>query len=189
MPEHTSILNILLTSIFIGFGIVVPILALLKTSDLTRLRFKELFILTAVQAVRVGGVLYFLLFAIEVLTVYFEAGYTHFSYAGPYWLYYWFPPVIYLALTQLLWIKKLFMNRWTLITLSLLMLILPSRRFISFLVSLFQNDYLPSSWTMFIDKNPFTFNPYLQFILNIIVFIFIIFTIMLAGNKFKKIKE
>lgn len=187
MPEHSSILNLILISIFIGFGIVVPIITLLKTSDLTKLKLKELFVLTAVQAVRVGGILYFILFLLQTYLMYSQAeGDAIYSVenrvSGPYWLAYWFPPLMYLLLTQLLWIRRLYLKKIFLITLSLLLLFLPSPRFIIF-VTAFHRDYLPSSWSMHPGDMA------IGFVLNIIVFIFIVFTIMLAGNKFKKIKE
>jgi hypothetical protein len=165
----------------------VPIVTLLKTSNLTRLKFKELFIFTAVQAVRVGGILYFILFLLQTYLLYSQAGSDEiFSVenrlSGPYWLAYWFPPLMNLLLTQLLWIRKLYMKKGALITMSLLLLFLPSPRFIIFITA-FHRDYLPSSWSMYQG------DMILGFVLNIIVFIFIIFTIMLAGNKFKKIKE
>lgn len=177
MPEHTSILNILLTSIFIGFGVVVPIVALLKTSNIEKLKVKELFILTAVQAVRVGGILYFLLFLVDT--------YLNWNYVklyGDQWLYYWFSPLMSLLLSQLFWIKKLYMKKPALITLALFLLIFPSQRLLLMLRNLHRN-YLPATWSVF------QMNPLIELLLNIIVFIFIIITIMLAGGKLKKIKE
>lgn len=189
MHNSTSILNILLRSIFVGFGFVIPIVALLKTSDLTKLKFKDLFVLTAVQAVRIAGPLYFVLWFVQMYLSFnnsVEAPAGRFSIEntlfGPYWLIYWFPPLMYLLLSQVFWIKKLYMRKTALITFCILLLILPSQRFVNILTAL-HRDYLPSSWSMHIG------DMLIEFVLNIIVFIFIMFTIMLAGNKFKQIKQ
>ncbi len=63
MHSVTDILNILLKSVFVGFGFVIPILALIRTSNIKAIAVKDLFILTAVQAVRIAGIFYFLLAA------------------------------------------------------------------------------------------------------------------------------
>lgn len=177
MPEHTSILNLILRSIFVGFGFVVPVAALLKTSNLDKLRFKELFILTGVQAVRLGGILYFLMFLIQT---YFNWDYVKLY--GSNQLYYWYSPIMYLLISQLFWIKALYTKRYTLVAIAVLMLLLPSAKLL-LLVGSMQRDYLPATWSMY------SMDPFIELPLNIIVFIFIIITIMLAGGKFKKIKE
>lgn len=189
MHDSTSIFNLILGSIFIGFGFVIPIVALLKTSDLKKLKFKELFILTAVQAVRVSGIIYFVLWLVQMYFLYskhLEDPAEIYSFEnrlfGPYWLIYWFPPLMYLLLSQLFWIKKLYLRKPALITLCVLLLVLPSQRFLIFITA-FHRDYLPSSWSMCQS------DLIVEFALNIIVFIFIIITIMLAGNKFKHIKQ
>jgi hypothetical protein len=70
----TEILNLLLRSVFIGFGFLIPILAVMKTSDLKKLEFKDLFILTAIQLVRIAGILYFILGAVAVYPLFFNTG-------------------------------------------------------------------------------------------------------------------
>ena len=188
MPEHNSILSILLRSIFIGFGFVIPVISFLKTSDLKKLHIKDLFVLTAVQAVRIGGILYTILFIVQSCLMYSNKnetawpGSVDYMFFGTYWFVYWFPPAMFLLLSQLLWIKKLYLKKTFLIILSLFLLMLPSYRTIAFIVNIGKGmDAIKFSVV-----TPFSI---LEFVLNIIVFIFIIFTIMLAGNKFKKIKE
>lgn len=185
MHSITDILNILLRSVFVGFGFVIPILALIKTSNLKALEVKDLFILTAVQAIRVSGIIYFVLALV--------AAYPYFANSGPvgnvnvdftgYGLTMLFSPLMYLLLSQLFWIKKLYMKKTALITLSILLLILPSHRLMMYVSSFSgsDKDYLPGSWTMSVQ----TFSPAIEFLLNIIVFIFIIFTIILLGGKLK----
>lgn len=183
MHDSASILSLILRSIFIGFGFVVPIVTLLRTSDLKKLKFKELFILTAVQAVRVAGILNFVLFAIEVIADYYNK-YLVLNYGGSFLLYYLYPPLMCLLLTQLFWIKKLYIKKPALISFSLLLLLLPSKTFLFFIRKLTTyNISITESWYQSSNHS------LTEFILNIIVFIFIIITIMLAGNKFKHIKQ
>lgn len=187
MYEPGSILNLILKSIFVGFGIVIPILALVKTSSLRAIEVKQLFILTAVQTVRVAGIPYIILFLVQTYFLYNTRPLSIWPDAaeamlfGPYWLT-WFSPLMYFLLSQLLWVKKLYIKRYALVTMSLFLLILPSRRFLMF-IQVWYRDYLPSSWAMY------TINPFIEVLLNIIVFTFVIFTIMLANGKFKKIKR
>lgn len=181
MHPVTDILNILLKSIFVGFGIIIPILALIKTSHLKALEFKDLFILTAVQAVRIAGIFYFILAAKDAYAYFFDGtSYMASNVAGSvYILHTFLPPVITLLLTQLFWIKKLYMKKAALITFALLLVILPSQRVMFFVTSL-HRDYLPSSWSM----DPV--DMIIEALLNIIVFIFIIIPIIVAGGKLRK---
>jgi len=177
LPEHASILNVILRSIFIGFGFLVPFISLINTNNIPKLKFKDLFVLTAVQAVRVGGIIYFILFIIES---YLRQDYVKLY--GNYWILYWFSPLMYLLLSQLFWVKKLYFKKSALITLALLLLVLPSQLFLAMVNAVYRNQPV-SSLQLSVG------NILLEFVLSVIVFIFIIFTIMLAGNKFKKINE
>ena len=178
MHSITDIFNLILKSIFVGFGFIMPILALIRTSNLKALEVKDLFILTAVQAVRVSGIVYFILAAKDAYFVYSDGvSYEHTNVsAGAYWFYVFFSPLMYLVITQCFWIKKLYMKKPALITLSLLLLVLPSSFFMLFLKA---DTYMPLIKLMFSVGN------LSAFLLNIIVFIFITFTIILLGGKLK----
>lgn len=188
--QNFSILNALLQSVFTGFGIVIPIVALLRTVNLKKLAVKEAFVLTAVQVLRLAGILYFILFCVDA---YLQYNATHKAEQvvviqsplfGPYWFAYWGSPVMYLLLSQLFWIKKLYIEKAALITLAVLLLLLPSQRVISFITfSLLNNDYLPSSWTMYHTNTLF------QVLLNVVVFVFVVFAVMTATGKVKKLAE
>jgi hypothetical protein len=184
--EKFTILNVLAHSVFTGFGIVIPVVALLRTSNLKKIAVKEAFVLTAVQVLRVAGILYFILWladtyiAMESLQG-VNAIDTSNRLFGTYSFAYWFSPLMYLLLSQLFWIKKLYIKKAPLITLALMLLILPSQRLLIIITS-FHRDYLPSSWVMYQGSIV------LQVVLNIIVFIFIVFTVMLAGGKLKKVQ-
>jgi hypothetical protein len=174
----------LLQSILTGFGIVIPIFALIRTSNLKTIAVKDLFILTAVQMVRLAGIAYFILWLITTWEQNNELSDAPIPFKdrlfGPYWLPLLFAPVMTLVLSQLFWIKKLYMKKAALITFALLLLILPSQRVMFFVTSL-HRDYLPSSWSIT------TGNMFIQTALNIIVFIFITFAVMLSSGKLKKI--
>ena len=178
MHSITDILNILLKSIFVGFGFVMPILALIKTSNLKALQVKDLFVLTGIQAVRLAGIIYFILAVKDLYPLYF-AGTSYVQVNVDYtnlmvnWM---FAPTLYLLLSQVFWIKKIYMKKKALMIFSLLMLILPSSWFLSLIKG---RDY--SS----VLQVAFSGNAILFFLLNIIVFIFIIFTIILLGGKLK----
>ncbi len=165
-----------------------PIVTLLRTSNLKKLAFKEAFILTGVQVLRFVGILYFILFCIDAYLQYTTSSSNAGTVSvvppmfGPYWIYYWFSPLMYLLLSQLFWIKKLYIKKVALITLAIMLLILPSQRFVVFITS-FHRDYLPSSWIMY------SGNMALQVLLNIVVFIFAVFTVMIATGKLKKLSE
>ncbi len=180
MHSVSDLLNILLKSIFVGFGFVMPILVLIKTSNLKALEVKNLFILTAVQAVRVSGIIYFVLA--------FVAAYPLFAHSSPigasgvkvdftsYALFLMFSPLMYLLISQLFWIKKLYMKKAALITLSILLLILPSSMFLAIAQS---QDVVP------VIKNTFSGVEILKGAISCTVFIFVILTIILIGGKLK----
>lgn len=188
MPKEFSILNALLHSVFIGFGIVIPIVALLRTSNLKKLAVKEAFVLTGVQVLRIAGILNFILFCVDAYFQYNKPysvamGVTLESpMFGPYWLAYWGSAAMYLLLSQLFWIKKLYIKKAALITLSIMLLIFPSQRLLIMLTSM-HRDYLPGNWMMYQG------NVGLQILLNIIIFIFMVFAVMTAIGKVKKLAE
>ena len=127
----TQLLQIFVESLFVGFGILVPIITLIKTANLKALRLKELFILQAVQVVRIAGICYVLL----QVPVFYDAwqlqksGVTVpggiFSYFG---LMLFYSPVFYLIISQCFWFKKLYIKKAALITMSILLLIIPSQQ-------------------------------------------------------------
>lgn len=180
MHSITDIFNILLKSIFVGFGFIIPILALIKTSNLKALEVKDLFILTSVQAIRVSGIIYFVLALVAVYPFFANdgsVGGVNVDFTG-YGLNLLFSPLMYLLLSQLFWIKKLYMKKAALITLAILLLILPHVRFLSS-VKTFSLGSLTTVLSVFNMTN------IILWALNIIVFIFIIFTIILLGGKLK----
>ena len=180
MHSTTDILNILLKAIFVGFGFIIPILALIRTSNLKALQVKDLFILTAVQTVRVSGILYFVLA--------FVAAYPLLAHSSPtgaagvkidftnYAVYLLFAPLMCLLISQLFWIKKLYMKKAALITLSLLLLTLPSDIFFAVAQS---KDFMPSLKVMFSGTE------IIKALISCVMFIFITFTIILMGGKLK----
>jgi len=180
----TEILNLLLRSIFIGFGILIPLFSLKKTSDLQTLKFKDLFILTAIQMVRIAGIIYFILGAVAVYPLFFNTGSAAASSVkvdlSGYGMNIIFAPLMTLVITQFFWIKKVYMKRKALIVLPLLLLIIPSSLFLAVAQS---QEYLP------VLKTAFSWPELLKTVISIIIFFFITFTIILLGGKLKENKQ
>lgn len=182
----TNVLKVFLESLFVGFGILIPVFSLIKTSNLKTLAVKELFILQAVQAIRIGGIFYAVLHLPDVYRVYFEhAGQegvvARVSYPAQMQLQLFFKPVVYLVLTQLFWIKKLYMKKAALIIFSLFLLVIPFWFDIFDLIRGYEASYhQPDSGLIWgtIAKRA---------LLNIVVFFFTVFTLMQLGGKLKKI--
>jgi len=181
---HT-ILSTILQSILIGFGILIPIFSVLKTSNLKTVEAKDLFVLTAIQVVRIAGLFYFIIWALDTYTIYSESiglkdGMNIFKFRlfGQFWMLYWLPPVFSLLLTQALWIKKMYMKKVALITFALLILILPSYPFILLL------SYLKGTDISGFNKNT-VLQQVLYYVLSVVIFFFVTVTIMLMGGKLK----
>lgn len=172
MHDTQSLLTIILESIFVGFGIVIPLLNLIRTSNLKTIEVKDLFILTAVQTVRLAGIAYFLYWIVASVSQYGQ-GILDSRLFGPYWWASWYKPTLILLLSGVFWFKKTYYRKTSRIVFAILLFILPS---------------LPYHIDRFRDVSSFQIPGYLMIgtLLNIIVFIFIIFTIMLAGGKLKK---
>ena len=185
MQEPFSIITILLKAIFVGFGFTVPVISLIKTSNLKAVEFKQLFVLTAVQTLRVAGILFFLITAL-----YAYSQYSHMSGLGGndislsfpanYWLIMFYSPLLYLLISQLFWIKKLYHRKPALIVMSLLLLILPSQ-FLALYVMNQDNEFRAAFQGIKLNW----INLGTEFVLNQIVFIFIVVTIILTTGKFK----
>lgn len=188
----TSVLKVLIEALFTGFGILVPIFALIRTSNLKTIAIKDLFILQAVQAVRLSGIVYALL---QIPVIYSmlkpaettKAGLVSINYPTSFIVTTFFPALVYLIISQLFWIKKTYLKKAPLITLALLLLILPSQSVAALISRLFadSHDYLPSSWTMFTNMMPG--NLAVRTLLNMVIFFFTVFTLMLLSGKLKKI--
>lgn len=180
---------ILLQSILMGFGIVIPILSLVRTSNLKTIAVKDLFILTAVQMVRIAGILYAIVFLVQTYEMYNARAENSWPGAienmlfGPYWFVYWFPPAMTLLLSQLFWIKKLYYKTVARIVLALFLLVLPSARLMVFIANMGKGEM---NAIKFSSVTPFSA---LEAALNIIVFIFITFAVMLSSGKLKKIYQ
>lgn len=191
MSDAFSIPEIVLKSIFIGFGIVVPILVLSKTFDGKKIKLKQIFIETSLQTVRVAGIVYFLLYLLQSLllnqqiTTIIEARKQAMMF-GEDWLYYWYQPLIILLLTQLWWVKKFALKKTALVTFGLMLLVLPvltSERVV-ILFSGFHRDYMPADdWSFPI------LTILAEIAINTVIFIFIVFIIMNITGKFKTLKE
>lgn len=185
-PNFDSVIKALLLSIFIGFGIVIPILSTVKSSNLKTIEFKSLFVLTAVQLVRISGILYFVLWLLDLYRNYAQydtnkqgVDYTLF---GPLWLVFWMPPILYFLISQIFWFKKIYTKKSALITFSILLFILPFQKLWIILSGLF-NEYHRVT-----EASP-AFTVAAGVALNIVIFVFLVFTLVLMSGKLKDKKD
>lgn len=140
--------------------------------------------LTAIQAVRVAGILYVIFWGVDNYLEYLNTPAENYyifeeKLFGPYALAVWLQPLWPLFLSQLLWIKKIRQVKWLLAIVSLMFLISIDRWVI--IITSFYRDYLPSSWSM--SQGDF----FWHYILSVVIFIFTTFTIILATGKLKTI--
>lgn len=168
-----------------GFGLVLPIVSLLPTSSFKALEVKNLFILKAVQIVRLAGLMYFLVWALDTYAIYGESaglpdGYNIFKFRlfGKYSMFYWLPPMFYLLLTQALWIKKLYIKKAPRITFALSLLVLPSHHFIGLMAKL-QGNNVDGFITVPLLRE------ILLLILSAVTFFFLTVVVVLASGKLK----
>lgn len=186
MYNSIAIFNLLLKSIFVGFSFIIPILIFVKTSNLKALRLKDMFVLTSVQVVRVAGILYAVFFLLNTYLIYLDRANAgewgpwsvKIMLFGEHSIMYWFPPLMFVLLSQLFWIKRVYVKKPILVVIAILMLILPSYRLVLFFINL-GKGYNSIIWTFYPPATPF------EIALNIIVYIFIVFTILLIGGKLK----
>ena len=194
---HTpgSILTIILESILVGFGLLIPIVAFIRTPHYKAIGRKELFILTAVQMARIAGIIYFFQMILkayffhinkDMIIASIEA--TGKVFDERYFMFVWFKPLMVLLLTQLLWIKKFYQKKAILVSLALLLFLLPFvlpsmgrilEHFV-ILVSSFHRDYLPDSWSLSYGISA------VELLLNIVLFASIVFAIILIKRRLNK---
>ncbi|MES2488021.1 MAG: hypothetical protein V4581_18990 [Bacteroidota bacterium] len=183
--QITQLLRVLFESLFIGFAIIIPIVSLIKTSNLKTLLVKDLFVLQAVQAIRVAGIMNLLLALPDAYSVYIEQHSVGVTYPVSFQLFTFYPTLAYFILTQFFWFKKLYMKKSALITLCLFLLILPSDWILTILATLDapQVEYLPASWRLH------TATTLARIGLNIVIFFFTTFSLMVVSGKLKQFTE
>jgi hypothetical protein len=186
MSSIVSILTLLLKSIFVGFGVIIPLLYFIKTSNLKFIKVKDVFVATSVWVIRVSGILYAVFFLLNTFLIYLDRANAgewgpwsvKIMLFGEYSIMYWFPPLMFVLLSQLFWIQRVYVKKPILVVIAILMLILPSYRLVLFFINL-GKGYNSIIWTFYPPATPF------EIALNIIVYIFIVFTILLLGGKLK----
>ncbi|MFP9115763.1 hypothetical protein ACLI1A_17615 [Flavobacterium sp. RHBU_3] len=187
----TTILQTLFTSLFMGFGILIPLFSVIKTSNLKGIHFKELFILQGVQAIRLAGILNLILqmplmYKLYTLQQPQDNGVQVSIQGGNLENYGWvifYGPVLYFVLSQLFWVKKLYMHKVLLIVFSLIVFVLPSQWMLDFFVSLKYTHY--KSFHKATEFGSFG----LQALLSIVVFFFTTFMLMQFTGKMKKVVQ
>ncbi len=174
-PVFISLLR-LLQAVITGFGIVVPLICLIRSSTLKNIAFKEAFILTAVQVIRILGIINFIANGIFVWQHSQSMGKDKTAFI----LSELMPALLCLVITQCFWIKKLYHKKAALVTLSLLLLILPSKWLLAYAVSM-DKKFLPDAVA--------AKNLVLAGALGAVVFFFLVFMVMSVSGRLKKLQE
>lgn len=174
-PVFISLLR-LLQAVIAGFGIVIPLICLIRSSTLKNIAFKEGFILTAVQIVRILGIVNFIANGIFVLRHSQSLGKDRNALI----LSELMPALLGLVITQCFWIRKLYHKKAALVTLSLLLLVLPSQWLLAYAVTM-DKKFIPD---VVAAKNII-----LAGALGAVVFFFLVFMIMSVSGKLKRLQE
>lgn len=184
----TGVLKMFFEALFIGLAILIPIAALIKTSNLKFLQAKDLFILQGIQALRIMGVFYAMLHIPDAYSVYFASSELSngssvgISFPVSYQLFLFYPPLAYLILTQLLWIKKLYIKKTALIVFCLILLIFPTKNFVAIVSALQGQD--PTSALSVYNANFFA-----RIGLSVVISFFTAFALMVLSGKLKNVVD
>lgn len=132
--------------------------------------------MTAVQAVRVLGIVNFLANGIFVLQHSQSIGKDKTAFI----LSELMPALLCLVITQCFWIRKLYHKKAALVTLSLLLLILPSKWLLAYAVSM-DKKFIPNAIA--------AKNIVLAGALGAVVFFFLVFMVMSVSGRLKRLQE
>lgn len=184
------LLQIITTDFFIAFGLytILYLLISIFIKNPTLLKIDE----EAVQFISLTGIVYFLVWIIGICIFYTESNLEEQSIMinrmfGRYWFGFWFQPVLWFVVTQLLRFKKVSKNVFLRLIFSFV-LIISIERFVIIVIS-FHRDYLPSSWTMYNDLDFYPSNYFLALIAKIIVFLLFVGIYYLLKSQLKKLKK
>jgi hypothetical protein len=180
---------ILLRTFFVGFGFIVPALLFVKPNKMPE--FKKMFVDTAIQVVRVAGLLYTVFWLLDAYNAtspkpageYFISAGPLF-YLGQNFYIYWLTPLIFLLATQLLWVPAVKRNKFIIGLLALLIL-LNSFNVFSLLLSQAKIT-LPIVWGWPTHDNGMFA---IAILLHLFMFFSIVFTLMLVSGKLKDLKK
>lgn len=144
----------------------------------------------AAKFISFTGLVYFAVWIIGLFVFYFESNIEAQNSIlnrmfGRYWFGIWAQPILWLLVTQLLRIKKVYKNIFLRILFSFL-LIISIERYIIIITSL-HRDYLPSSWTMYSDLDIYPSNFILALFCKILVFLLFVGIYYLATSKLKMV--
>lgn len=184
MHDVLSIAYLLLESVFTGFGIVIPILLVFRSSG-REAEVRQTFLHVAVKLAIACGILFFAAWAVQS---FYPAENALVGRAfGPYWWAWWYYPCLMLVLTQLLWIKKLSSSKVGLVIIALMLFLLPSPKsmeLFTIMLSETHRDYQPAGeeglwFSVFIGLAS-------RVIIKALVFTFLTFAIMLVSGALRK---
>jgi len=176
----------LLRTFFVGFGLVIPALLYVKPKKAPE--FKNIFIATSIQIIRLIGILYFIFWVLDAQSAtsiaQTEGGYAVTMgppfYLGASFYIFWLTPLIFLVTTQLLWISKIRVNKIIVLVLSLLMLLNSFNVFSLLLTKLKITMPIVWAWPS-ADNGMFA----VAVLLHLFMFACIVFTTMVVSGKLK----
>jgi len=176
----------LLRTFFVGFGLIVPALLFVKPKKSPD--FKNIFIATSIQIIRLIGILYFILWVLDAQSATaisaVEGGYAvtmgpPFYLGGSFYIF-WLTPFIFLLATQLFWIGKVRGNKIIVLVLSLLMLLNSFNVFSLLLTKLKITMPIVWAWPS-ADNGMFA----VAVLLHLFMFACIVFTTMVVSGRLK----
>ncbi|KGO87237.1 hypothetical protein Q765_06095 [Flavobacterium rivuli WB 3.3-2 = DSM 21788] len=179
----------LLRTFFVGFGLIIP--ALLYVKPKKSPDFKNIFIATSIQIIRLIGILYFILWVLDAQSATSiapaEGGYAvtmgpPFYIGGSFYIF-WLTPLIFLLTTQLFWIAKVRANKIIVLVLSLLMLLNSFNVFSLLLTKLKITMPIVWAWPS-ADNGMFA----VAVLLHLFMFACIVFTTMVVSGRLKENK-
>ena len=132
-----TLAQIIIIDIFIGYGLY-SVVFVAFTSIVKRSEFLNKLDGSANTIIILSGLLYLISF---VILLYLSLPVMAF---GPYWWAPWSQPIIWILVTQLLWIKKLRHSKMARLIISFLLIVSFERYVI--MVTSFHRDYIPGGW-------------------------------------------
>ncbi|MFB9077089.1 hypothetical protein ACFFLS_03395 [Flavobacterium procerum] len=105
---------------------------------------------------------------------------------GKYWYIFWFEPLIWVLMTQLLWIKKVRKNVFIRLFFSALFIV--TIEHIIDIAVFFTNDYLPSSWRIKSSTFIYPSNLFLEILVKVVLLLFFVGIYFLINRLIKKSK-
>lgn len=183
ITENSCNMHIVINSVFVGFGFY-SLVAIFNLSTKFISEFdKELFDKISCQIFSIVGLLFVSNFIFNIYlaqTTDYKTGYNEFDMAlGPNWIIYLSKPFVILVTSQLMWFRKLRMNRIIRFIIGLV-LVLPIEIMLIELKNI-NTEFPPSSWSLSTPIDTAVFN----WIVNMSVYLSLAFGVYFIQKRLK----